>query len=182
MIFTTVFFLRRVAGWKQKKHPLLYNALHIGDQLVNVGGTTVRNSSEAQKVIRNSTCLYIDFIIKRVPYGNVFALQRQSEGQSLGIVQEGNTAEIKEILPNSIAARQGLTSKTPSPYGLSLTTWFLTEINGRPLNLFFKDNEVKDRLNAVGKEISVLVQPKDFIKQIKRQLKSMTGYKDYIVQ
>lgn len=174
--------MSRVAGWKQKDHPLLYNALHIGDQLISVNDVLVRNSIAAQKIIRSSTSVYVGFIIRRVPFGNVLALQRSSEGQSLGIVQEGNTAEIKEILPNSVAARQGLTSKTPSYDGLSLTNWFITEINGRPLNLFFKDTEVKDRLNAVGKEISILVQPHDFVKLIKKQLKNIRGYKDYIVQ
>lgn len=161
---------------------MLYNALHIGDQLISVADVVVRSSADAQKHIRTSSSLYIEFIIRRVPFGRVLALQRTSDGQGLGLVQEGNTAEIKDVLPNSIAARQGLSAKTPSYDGLSLTTWYLTEINGRPLNLFFKDNEVRDRLNAVGKEISILVQPHDFIKQIKKHLKSIRSYKDYIVQ
>lgn len=58
----------------------------------------------------------------------------------------------------------------------------LTEINGRPLNLFFKENEVRDRLNAVGRDISILVQPSDLIVKLKKQLKSLRNYKDYIVQ
>lgn len=66
--------------------------------------------------------------------------------------------------------------------GLSLTFWVLTEINGRPLNLFFKENEVRDRLSAVGRDISILVQPADLIAKLKKQLKSMRSYKDYIVQ
>lgn len=33
----------------------------------------------------------------------------------------------------------------------------MTEINSRPLNLFFKDTEIQDRLNSVGKDISLLV-------------------------
>lgn len=63
-----------------------------------------------------------------------------------------------------------------------MTFWVLTEINNRPLNLFFKDNEIKDRLNSVGRDISILVQPSDLITKIKKQLKSIRGYKDYIVQ
>lgn len=66
--------------------------------------------------------------------------------------------------------------------GLSLTFWVLTEINGRPLNLFFKDNEVRDRLNSVGRDISILVQPSDLVTKLKKQLKSMRSYKEYIVQ
>lgn len=65
---------------------------------------------------------------------------------------------------------------------MSLSFWVLTEINGRPLNLFYKDHEVEDRLNAVGKDISILVQPSDLVTKIKKQLKSLRSYKDYIVQ
>lgn len=122
------------------------------------------------------------FVIKRIPFGRVFALKRDSEGQSLGLIQEGGTAEIRDVIAGSLAALHGLPPRTPSVDGLTLTTWTLTEINGRPLNLFFKENEVKDRLNAVGLDISLLVQPSDLIKQIKKQLKSMRSYKDYIVQ
>lgn len=89
---------------------------------------------------------------------------------------------MKEVAPDSPAARGGLPSRAPTCDGLSLTPWVITEINGRPLNLFFKDGEVRDRLNAVGKEISVLVQPFDLIKQIKKQLKTIRGYKQFIVQ
>lgn len=82
----------------------------------------------------------------------------------------------------------------------------LTEINGRPLNLFFKENEIRDRLNAVGRDISILVccywsvevqlvrycflttfssvqvQPADLVTKLKKQLKSLRGHKDFIVQ
>lgn len=124
----------------------------------------------------------VEFVVRRVPCGRVFALRRESEGQNLGIILEGNTAEIKDITTASIAASHGLSARTPTLDALSLTTWVITEVNGRPLNLFFKDGEVKDRLNAVGLDISLLVQPFDLMKQIKKQLKAMRSYKDYIVQ
>ncbi|XP_067012249.2 mucin-5AC [Anabrus simplex] len=171
-----------VAGWKQREHPMLYNALHIGDQLLSTAGVLVQSASDAQKLIRGATSLYVEFVIRRVPCGRVFAIRRDTEGQNLGIVQEGNTAEIRDVLPNSPAARHGLVPRTQTCDGLSLTNWVLTEINGRPLNLFFKDGEVRDRLNAVGREISILVQPFDLVKQLKKQLKAIRGYKDYIVQ
>lgn len=97
-------------------------------------------------------------------------------------MQENNTGEIKEVVVKSIVAANGLTSRVRTMNGLSWTTWYITEINGRPLNLFFKDNEVRDRLNAVGLDISLLVQPSDLLKQIKKQLKLVKNYKDYIVQ
>lgn len=170
-----------VAGWKQKDHPMLYNALHIGDQLVSVGGVTVASSVEANKLMR-SPGIYVELIIRRVPFGRVYAIRRDLDGQCLGLIRDSNTATIVDIIPNSLTARHGLPAKAKSCDGLSLTFWVLTEINGRPLNLFFKDTEIQDRLNAVGRDISILVQPQDLVVRLKKQLKSMRGHKEFIVQ
>lgn len=124
----------------------------------------------------------MNVIVKRVPFGQVFVIHRDAEGQSLGIVQEGNTAVIHTVQADSLAARHGLSAKATTCDGLSFTNWVLTEINGRPLNLFFKENQVRDRLNSVGRDISILVQPLDLIKQLKKQLKSLRNYKEYILQ
>lgn len=48
-----------VAGWKQKEHPVLYNALHIGDQLLSVAGTPVTSAAEANKLIRACQGLFV---------------------------------------------------------------------------------------------------------------------------
>lgn len=171
-----------ITGWKQREHPMLYNALHIGDQLLSIASIMVQSASDAQKLIRGATSLYVEFVIRRVPFGRVFAIRRDVEGQSLGIIQEGNTAEIRDVTPGGLAACHGLAPRAQTCDGLSLTNWVITEINGRPLNLFFKDGEVRDRLNAVGKEISILVQPFDLMRQLKKQLKALRSYKEYIVQ
>lgn len=121
-------------------------------------------------------------LIKRVPYGQVLVIRRETEGQSLGIVLEGSTAVIQTVEPDGLAAKQGLSAKTRTCDGLSITNWVLTEINGRPLNLFYKENQVRDRLNSVGRDISILVQPLDLIKLIKKQLKSIRNYKEYTLQ
>lgn len=120
--------------------------------------------------------------MKRIPFGQVLVIQRESEGQSLGIIQENSTAVIESVQPDGLAARHGLTAKAKTCDGTSFTNWVLTEINGRPLNLFFKKNQVKERLNSVGRDISILVQPFDLIKQLKKQMKSLKNYKEYILQ
>lgn len=168
-----------IAGWKQKEFPFLHNTFHIGDQLLSINGNPVANASQAYKMIKHND-LTIELIVKRVPNGRVFCIRRKTDGQDLGFTREKNTAEIKEVLNGGLADRAGLTAK----YCLTEKecNWCLTEINNRPLNLFFKNNEIQDRLNAVGKEISILVQPLDFVKQLKKQLKLFRNYKDYIVQ
>ncbi|XP_063928551.1 uncharacterized protein LOC135141409 isoform X2 [Zophobas morio] len=172
-----------VCGWKQKDHPMLYNVLHIGDKIINIAGISVKTAAEAYRILGSHYCgLYVDIIIKRIPHGQVFLIHRETEGQSLGIIQENNTAVIESVETDSLAARQGLSAKTKTCDGLSLTNWVLTEINGRPLNLFFKKNQIRDRLNSVGRDISILVQPLDLMKQLKKELKSLKNYKEYILQ
>ncbi|XP_065371185.1 mucin-5AC [Calliphora vicina] len=171
-----------VAGWKQKEHPVLYNALHIGDQLLSIAGVTISSATEANKIIRNTNTLFVEVLVRRIPFGRGYAIRREREGQCLGLIRDGNTATIVDVVPNSLAARHGLPPKAQSCDGTTLTFWVLTEINGRPLNLFFKDNEIRDRLNSVGRDISILVQPSDLITKLKKQLKSLRGYKDYLVQ
>ena len=124
-------------------------------------------------------------------------IKRSREGESLGMIREGNTAEIRQIECGGLAEDAGLSTFTPSPSPLELAassaaassttsssacTWTITEINARHLNLFFKDQEIRDRLNAVGREISMVVQPTDLIKVLKRGLKKMSNFKDYVVQ
>jgi S1-C subfamily serine protease len=162
---------------------MLYNVLHIGDKVLNIAGISVKSAADAYRILESHYCgLYVDIVIKRIPHGQVFLIHRETEGQSLGIVQENNTAVIESVEGDSPAARQGLSAKTKTCDGLSLTNWVLTEINGRPLNLFFKKNQVRDRLNSVGRDISILVQPLDLIKQLKKELKSLRNYKEYILQ
>ena len=85
----------------------------------------------------------------------VFYLKRDMDGQLLGIVlQPGSSscAEIKEISPGSPAALAGMTTKIRSFNDSSiLVPWCITEINGRPLNLFAKEGEAMERLQALGK-------------------------------
>ncbi|KAH8242833.1 hypothetical protein KR032_002570 [Drosophila birchii] len=171
-----------IAGWKQKEHPVLYNALHIGDQLLSIAGVSISSAVEANKIIRNSNTLFVEVLLRRIPFGRAYAIRRDREGQCLGLIRDGNTSTIVDVVPNSLAARHGLPPKTQCCDGSALTFWILTEINGRPLNLFYKDLEIRDRLNSVGRDISILVQPSDLIAKLKKQLKSLRGYKDYLVQ
>jgi len=168
-----------IAGWKQKEFPFLHNTFHIGDQLLSINGDPVSNSSQAYRLIKQNS-LIIELIVKRVPNGKVLCIRRKTDGQDLGFIRNKNTAEILDVITGGLADRAGLTLRSYS--GDHECNWCLTEINNRPLNLFFKNNEIQDRLNAVGKEISILVQPIVFVKRLKKQLKLFRNYKDYIVQ
>ncbi|XP_015788317.1 uncharacterized protein LOC107365342 [Tetranychus urticae] len=172
-----------IAGWKQKMYPQLHNTFHIGDCLISVCGERVYDSCQVLRLMKTQP-LIVEIILSRVPYGFVFVLKRDFEGQDLGIVRDGNTAEVIQVIPDGLAASNGLTDRAPcvdQTKGKDCN-WVITEINNRPLNLFFKGSEIRDRLNAVGKDISLLFQPSDLVKVLKKRLKSFKNYKDYIVQ
>ena len=168
-----------IAGWKQKEFPVLHNTFHIGDQLLSINGEPVSNAQTAYRLIKQNS-LILEIIVKRVPNGKVFCIKRRTEGQDLGFVREGNTSEIIHVVSGGLADRAGLTQSCS--YLSQPSNWCLTEVNNRALNLWFKGNEIHDRLNSVGKEISILVQPLDFVRKLKKQLKQFKNYKDYIVQ
>lgn len=172
-----------VVGWKQKMFPQLHNTFHIGDCILSVCGEKVYNSAQVLRLMKSQP-LIVEIVLRRVPYGFVFLLKRQYEGQDLGIIREGNTAEVIQVVEGGLADQKNLTPKAVAVDQSKGTecNWVITEINNRPLNLFFKANEVRDRLNAVGKDISLLLQPSDLIKVLKKRLKAFKNYKDYIVQ
>jgi len=171
----------RVAGWKHEEHPILIRALHVGDQVMSIGDVPVRNAVEAQRLLRGPTGLSVELVVRRVPLGMVLTLQRPRGGGDVGLIPDANSPGEVIVVSGGVASCSGLPSRTPTMDGLSLTTWSLTEINGRPLNLFCKSADVTTRLNAVGKELSVLAQPTDFVKQLRKQLKNVKSYKDYLL-
>ncbi|XP_060597687.1 uncharacterized protein LOC132751519 isoform X3 [Ruditapes philippinarum] len=171
-----------IAGWDVKKFPRLYDKFHIGDQLISINDVQVTDLSFAHKLVKNVKAENIEISIRRLPNAKVFAIQRSAEGESLGIKRDGGTAEILYIDPHGLAYRHGLVNKPMSMDSSGLSNWTLTEINMRPLNLFFKDSEIERRLLAVGKDISIVVQPSDFIKDLKKQLKKLKSYKDFLIQ
>lgn len=57
------------------------------------------------------TSYQVEMIIRRVPFGRVYAIRREIESQCLGLIRDGNTAVIVDVVPNSLAARFGLAPK-----------------------------------------------------------------------
>ena len=42
--------------------------------------------------------------------------------------------------------------------------------------------QIEKRLNAVGLDISILVLPSELVEELRRQMKAMKNYKEFIVQ
>ncbi len=183
-----------IAGWKQREYPVLFNAFHVGDQILSVAGAPVRTVSEFNKLVKNKIVsnpvggaggppeiMHVEIIVRRLPFAQVYHLKREVDGQPLGLVLNGNSPEVREIVTGSPAAAHGMNARVRSLDGLTTVPWSITEVNGRPLNLIAKDGEAGARLQALGRDVSVLIQPSDFVAKLRKQMKSHKNYKDYLL-
>ncbi|XP_052772481.1 uncharacterized protein LOC128211570 isoform X1 [Mya arenaria] len=169
-----------ICGWDVKKFPRLYDKFHIGDELTAINDVQVSELAFANKLVKNVKAESIEITINRTPLAQVFAIQRAAEGECLGIRRDGTSAEIIYVDPNGLASRHGLPNKAKGMEG-GPVNWMLTEVNMRPLNLFSKNQEIEHRLLAVGRDISVVVQPSDLVKEIKKNMKKLKNHKDFLL-
>ena len=100
-----------IAGWKQRDHPYLHNTFHIGDKLISINGVTIETAQQAKQFIKKqTTSTHLDFIIRRVPFGQIYCLKRSYDGEDLGLKREKGTGQITQVIEGSVAYRYGLTS------------------------------------------------------------------------
>lgn len=175
--FVTAFNSVWIAGFKP--NPLLY-CLHVGDQLLAINNIVIKSPADAQKYIKMCSGLFVEVTIRRLPLAGIFLIRREFEGQCLGIIRDGSTPAIVEIIPNSISSHI-----PPRPISQDEdSTWIITQINFRNLSLIShkKYDEIELLLGSSGLELSLLLQPSDFITKIKKELKAMKNYRDYTLQ
>ena len=120
-------------------------------------------------------------IVRRLPHGRVTTLTRRTESEDFGI-EVGLSNEITSV--SASAQALGLsTLANPADPGADVgatTTWTLTEVNNRPLNLF--ECNGRERVNALGRDVSVVLQPTDLVNAIKKKLRAVRSYKSFVMQ
>lgn len=113
-----------IAGFKP--NPLLY-CLHVGDQLLAINNIVIKSPVDAHKYIKMCSGLFVEVTIRRLPLAGIFLIKREFEGQCLGIIRDGSSPAIVEIIPNSISSHI-----PPRPISADEdSTWIITQINFR---------------------------------------------------
>ena len=80
-----------VAGWKQRDYPILFNAFHVGDQILSVAGQPVRNASDFNKLVKSKTSNSVsnagEYIVPNISSQfstlnscNIFSIRQPSRG------------------------------------------------------------------------------------------------------
>ena len=96
----------------------MYNVFHIGDQIVRVGHCNVTSSSDIQRLLKaDGQSTQIEFIVRRVPFGRVFHLRREADGQPVGIITD-LSSEVREVVAGGLAAQQVSDSRRSSIFSL----------------------------------------------------------------
>jgi hypothetical protein len=166
-----------IAGFKP--NPLLY-CLHIGDQLLAINNIVIKSPSDAQKYIKMCSGLFVEVTIRRLPLAGIFLIKREFENQCLGIIRDGSSPAIVEIIPNSISSHIPPRPNTADED----SCWIITQINFRNIGIISQKrfDETELLLNTSGLECCLLLQPSEFIAKIKKELKNLKNYRDYTLQ
>ncbi|KRY32971.1 Golgin subfamily A member 4 [Trichinella spiralis] len=174
-----------ISGWQEIQGLVNLRAfVHIGDRLMAIDGRPLDSESQLEECIKRNldTSRQCEILLKRMPMAKVFLFKRFCDGEDVGLVLKNGKNEIVNVVQDSAAWRAGFRAKTESKLHPHLeTTWYITEINGRPINVFLKNGECKQRLSAIGREISVVVQRTDFIKAVKHHMTLKKHYRNFIV-
>ncbi|XP_062515577.1 uncharacterized protein LOC134191034 [Corticium candelabrum] len=167
-----------IAGWDQK-NPSLHNIFRVGDQILAVDGKEVRTISTVQHAVECSIGM-VRFTIKQTPYALDVQLQKRSLSEPLGIGIEKN--KLIDIVPGGIASQCGLSLKALGVLGKPVH-WIISAVNGRQVPLAgIKTDETMKRVHSAGMDVTLTLQPADFWRILKKKLKSIKNWEDYMAK
>eukprot|EP00118_Oscarella_pearsei_P009203 m.51514 g.51514 ORF g.51514 m.51514 type:complete len:398 (+) comp34155_c0_seq6:155-1348(+) len=168
-----------IVGWS-KKDPYLHGHFQVGDQVLGINHTAIKALGEAQRAVDYCTSAVIEFVIKRTPYALEVQLQKRSVSEPLGLGLEKN--KIIGVTTGGIASQCGLSGQAVGLHGKSVP-WIVTAVNGRPIPITsISTDETMKRLHAAGLDVVLTLHPHDFVKILKKRLKSVKHWQDYLAK
>ncbi|XP_035674035.1 uncharacterized protein LOC118414240 isoform X2 [Branchiostoma floridae] len=174
LAFVECFSAVWIAGWKEEKEPMLKQYFYVGDNVYAINDQRVRTADDARRTIQTSMKDQIIFHIKRLPHAYVVTLRRTTDGEKLGIDIKANHAEITAVDPDGLAGQQGMKPKySAKNYQVN---WTITMINNLPVSILaVHEKEVQRRIWEGGLQVTLVLQPSDFIKTLRKELKIFTN-------
>ncbi|VDM38876.1 unnamed protein product [Toxocara canis] len=168
-----------IAGWTASSDKHLAGALRIGDELVQVGGVRVEEISHLPGLFYSSSIpgSPVNLLIRQVPYGTEYTFTKTCRNYDFGVVLHKHKNKLEEVRGGSPAFQAGIRAHIVGMNG-TLTSACVTHFDGRPLSLFSRNDEL---LNLIGmvpfmSKFTLIIQPYDFMKEIKREIKKMKNY------
>ncbi|XP_033632898.1 uncharacterized protein LOC117294549 [Asterias rubens] len=167
-----------IAGWKSGCSAL-NKKLHVGDQLRQINEQIVVDPVIANTLFTTSANEQIALVIRRLPHAKVRHLHRLTTEENWGVEVEGN--RVVQVSTCGPASDAKMTPRAPGALSERLCDWIITEIDGEPVSLLGKKDEVKNRMASAGLEMTLTIQPDDFVKRLKAELQKVKFFHEYFV-
>uniref|UniRef100_A0A915BPM0 PDZ domain-containing protein n=2 Tax=Parascaris TaxID=6254 RepID=A0A915BPM0_PARUN len=165
-----------VAGWTASSDKHLAGVLRVGDELVEVGGIKVEAIGQLPALFYTSSTpgSPVNLSIRRIPYGTEYTLIKTSRNYDFGVILRKHKNKLESVREGSPAFQAGLRAHITGMHG-AICSACVTHFNGRPLSLFSKNDELLSLIDTVPpmSEFTLIIQPYDFMKEIKREIKKM---------
>ncbi|WKY16687.1 hypothetical protein Q1695_001373 [Nippostrongylus brasiliensis] len=175
-----------VAGWCETNDRQLSQLFSFGDELIEVENIPVQGLSSIPQLFYNLSTpgTPVNLLLRPTPFGITYRLMKPiSRNKEIGIRLHKSKNRIASVLPDSSADRRHVPVAMPSPLRAGVdTAVVITEVNKRRLNPFSKNDQLFKRLEEIrdGSEFTIVLQPHDFVKQMKQQIVGVHHYKAYL--
>uniref|UniRef100_A0A1I8F054 PH domain-containing protein n=1 Tax=Wuchereria bancrofti TaxID=6293 RepID=A0A1I8F054_WUCBA len=184
-VFRCPFFVPEflITGWTAIAEKYLTDQLFIGDQLLRIADVDIYSAQQIPLIFGATfkTGFSVNIAIQRVPYGTIYTLQKTTQKFDTGLMLDKRKNKLADVLEGSPAWKAGIRPLVPAVTRTGTTPACITCVNRHGLNIFSKNDEVLRQIDTLPLSIfTVMVQPYDFVKLLKRSLKKLKNVSDFV--
>ncbi|OZC05255.1 hypothetical protein X798_07775 [Onchocerca flexuosa] len=172
-----------ITGWTAVAGKYLAGQLFVGDQLVRVADVNVYNTQQIPFVFSAAlkTGLSVNIAIQRAPHGTVYTLQKTKQKFDAGLILDKHKIKLANVLEGSPAWEAGIRASVPAVTRTGTTPACITCIDEHALNIFSENDEVLRHIDSLPLSLfTVMVQPYDFVKLLKKSLRKLKNISDFV--
>ncbi|EFO24132.1 hypothetical protein LOAG_04351 [Loa loa] len=172
-----------LTGWTAVAEKYLAGQLFVGDQLVRIADVDIYSTQQIPFIFSaaSKTGLSINIAIQRVPHGTIYTLHKTKQKFDAGLILNKRKIKLADVLEGSPAWEAGIRPSVPAVTRTGTTPACITCIDRHALNIFSKDDEVFRHIDTLPLSVfTVVVQPYDFVKFLKKSLKKFKNVSDFV--
>uniref|UniRef100_A0A8R1XUI2 PH domain-containing protein n=1 Tax=Onchocerca volvulus TaxID=6282 RepID=A0A8R1XUI2_ONCVO len=172
-----------ITGWTAVAKKYLADQLFVGDQLVRVADVDIYNTQQIPFAFSSAlkTGLSVNIAIQRVPHGTVYTLQKTKQKFDAGLILDKHKIKLADVLEGSPAWEAGIRASVPAVTRIGITPACITCVDKHALNIFSEDDEVLRHIDSLPLSVfTVMIQPYDFVKLLKKSLRKLKNISDFV--
>ncbi|KAL3982663.1 hypothetical protein ACH3XW_48025 [Acanthocheilonema viteae] len=172
-----------VTGWTAIAEKYLGGQLFVGDQLVRIANVDIYSTQQIPIIFSTAskTGSSVNITIQRVPHGTIHTLQKTKQKFDAGLILDKRKIKLADVLEGSPAWEAGIRALVPAVTRTGATPACITCVGKHALNMFSEDDEVFKQIDTLPLSVfTLIVQPYDFVKLLKRSLKKLKNVDDFV--